>query len=42
MTWDQFIGAVITLLANLGVLDMIKAVVVIAITIIVLRLLSRL
>jgi hypothetical protein len=42
MTWDQFIGAVITLLSNLGVLDMVKAIVVIAITIVVLRLLSKL
>jgi hypothetical protein len=42
MTWDQFIGAVTMLLANLGVLDMVKAIVVIAITIIILRLLSKL
>lgn len=42
MTWDQFIGAVITLLSNLGVLDIFKAIVIIAITVITLRLLSRL
>lgn len=42
MTWDQFLGATITLLSQLGVIEVIRAVVVIAAAFILLRLLSRL
>lgn len=42
MTWDQMLGAVITFLGQLGVADMLKAIVVIAVAVITLRLLSRL